>query len=88
MDRSQNRPTYVLAPITPRNNWSTKRQRLYINIEFLNAEKAEADREEYKFRMILDNDDFDYSISPPVIQVRVITTLERIFDCKLTSEVQ
>ena len=50
-----------------------------INIQFLNDKKAEADREEYKFRMILDNDDFDYSISPPVVQVRVITTIECIF---------
>ena len=44
------------------------------NTNFLNVVKAEADREEYKFRILLDNDDFDYSISPPVIKVRVITT--------------
>ena len=36
----------------------------------LKAYKAEADREEYKFRMVLDNDDFDCSISPPEPEIR------------------
>lgn len=36
----------------------------------LKAYKAEADSEEYKFRMVLDNDDFDCSISPPEIEKR------------------